>query len=398
MAYFTPTQEWIRELWTQNAQGGMPQGLAIAPQLPAPPMTARHAEPQLPPQVDEPEENPIAKGLNAGLNAGRKSVDIDERQRERLAGLMLFNMFSGLGNSAKNPNPTVLGSLSEGLKQGMPHIQDERAHIEKLNMLEMERQDALAKEMQRQKERQAEQRDLNSYRNSMLELQQQKIGGMGTNQQSAQLENAIPLRNMPKGAQTGALQEMRQTIASEHSLHDVLTTLDKMQQLSDENPHLGESFALAYFDKKDGKGLNKVLKNIALGKDREIVEEWSKLENFLIEKRIKSTKGPATDRLKRIYQDSTPTAGMTKKSIDYVIKAYRDETMPYYEHALRTKQGMMNGEYVMPNFPEYKSPFEKKAQSENNSSQPNDIESRLKSAREHEDKYTDEEIAKVMAE
>jgi hypothetical protein len=402
MAYFTPTQEWIRGMWTQgNPNRAENQGLMGAPQLPMAPMTANFAQPDVPPQMDEPKEpteSPIAKGLSAGLQAGRQSREINDSEKDRLAGLMLFNMFSGLGNASNNPNPTVMGSLSEGLRQGMPEYQKERANIERLNQMEMERQDALAKEMQRQKERQKEQEDLNKYRNATIELQKQKNKESqgGYPQAANSSPDVIPLSRMPKGAQTEALKDMRERAANGLPLHNILSTLDKMQKLSDDNPHLGNSFALAFFSEKDNKGVGRILKNITLGKDRAAVEEYGKLTNFLLQKQIKATKGPASDRLKKIYQESTPSAGLTKESQDYIIKTFRDETLPYYDDAISARKGMLDGNYVPVKLQEYTPPSEKKAEGANNLPPLDESDPKVKAAREAN--WSDEKIQMIMQE
>lgn len=400
MAYFTPTQEWIRGLWSQNAQdGNAGQSLMGPAQLDMPPMGAAMPIPESQPQMQQPQpqESPIAKGLEAGMSAGRKSMEADAQQKERLAGLMLFHMFSGLSGGG-GKNKSVLGGLSEGLRQGMPHLQNERANIEKLNLMEMERQAAIEKEMQRRKELQENRTDLNSYRNQMLELQKQKIGMTNDTQGASPLDDAVPLNRMPKNAQAASLKEMRERVATGLPMHDVLDTLDQMQKLSDENPHLGESMAVAYFSDKDGKGLGNVLKNISLGKDRTAVEKWSKLKNVLIQKQIKSMKGPATDRLKKIFQESTPSSGMTKESIDYLIKTAREEALPYYEDALNARTGILKQNYVPIKLRTYGSPAEKKPMESTNQSNQQDMDSRIKTAKEHPKKWTQDEIDEVMGE
>lgn len=375
MAYFTPTQEWIRGLWSQNAQdGNAGQSLMGPAQLDMPPMGANIPLPEAQPQMEQPQpqESPIAKGLEAGMSAGRKSMEADAQQKERLAGLMLFHMFSGLSGGG-GKNKSVLGGLSEGLRQGMPHLQNERANIEKLNLMEMERQASIEKEMQRRKELQENRTDLNSYRNSLLELKKQETGmsKAGNNQGPNASPDFTPLSSFPKGAQTDLLKEMRERVATGLPLRDVLDTLDQMKKLSDKNPHLGESMAVAYFSDKDGKGLGNVLKNISLGKDRTAVEEFSKLKNVLIQKQIKSVKGIVSDRLKKIFLESTPSAGMTKESIDYLIKTATDEFVPYYEDALHARKGIQDKNYALIKLKPYQPPAEKKPmESTNQSNEP----------------------------
>ncbi len=348
MAYFTPTQQWIRDLWSmgsQNSQGN--QMGVMAPQLSMPPMSAP-SRPQPAPQMPEQEESPIARGLSAGMGAGRQSLDMDAKQREQAMGLMMFHMFSGLGGK----NPTIMGSLSDGLTAGMPHLQQERANIAKLNAMEQERQDMMTNEMQRQKEHTQQRADLQSHRREMMDYRKQKMDG-GNAVADAENQDSVPLSRMPKVAQSGAVKEMRERVSTGMPLKDVLGTLDQMQKLSDENPHLGNSMALAYFSEKDGKGLNKVLKNVALGKDRAAVEKFGKLTNVLLQKQIKSMKGPVTDRLKRILTESTPSAGMTKDSIDYLIKSTREESLPYYEDAVNARKGLLKQTYVPMKLQEY---------------------------------------------
>lgn len=198
MAYFTPTQEWIRGLWSQNAQdGNAGQSLMGPAQLDMPPMGANMPIPEAQPQMEQPQpqESPIAKGLEAGMSAGRKSMEADAQQKERLAGLMLFHMFSGLSGGG-GKNKSVLGGLSEGLRQGMPHLQNERANIEKLNLMERERQDSIAKEMQRRKERQENRTDLNNYRTGMLGLKQQILNAKNSTSGSQSI-NGMDVSGLP---------------------------------------------------------------------------------------------------------------------------------------------------------------------------------------------------------
>lgn len=239
MAYFTPTQEWIRGLWSQNAQdGNAGQGLMGPAQLDMPPMGANMPIPEAQPQMEQPQpqESPIAKGLEAGMSAGRKSMEADAQQKERLAGLMLFHMFSGLSGGG-GKNKSVLGGLGEGLRQGMPHLQNERANIEKLNLMEMERQAAIEKEMQRRKEHQENRTDLNNYRTGMLGLKQQILNAKNSTSGSQSI-NGMDVSSLPdldKSSRTQYTKDFQQSGKALSELDSIKKKMKQLKKLENKN-------------------------------------------------------------------------------------------------------------------------------------------------------------------
>lgn len=312
-------------------------------------------QPQAQPQMPM-EESPVARGINSGMGAGRQSIQMDEAQREQALGLLIAKMFGGM---AQSKNPSLLGSANEGLSGGIDAFQNEANNISNFNAYEVERQDRLAREKQRQLEKERDRRETASHRRELLSLKKQELGNKYPEISSAaSMDDAVPLSSLPKNAASASYKEMQGRASSGTSLKGVLTTLEQMEKLSKENPHLGKSMAVAYYATKDGKGADSVLKNMALGKDRTAVEKFAKLSSRLVQHQIKSIKGPATDRMKQIIMQSTPTAGMTKESIDYLIETARDEAIPYYEDAIRAREGLIKGMYVPIKLDPYQMPGE----------------------------------------
>jgi hypothetical protein len=382
----TPTQDFFLNPFNpMRAQQTMGMSPAMPSMLP-PIQQYQTGQPEQ--SIPANEESPITRGLTAGIGAGRQSLEMDARQRDAAMGLLIAKMFGGM---AASKNPTTLGALNEGLSGGIDSYQAHANQIAKMNLLEMERQDSLAKELQRQKEREEDRKDLQRHRNQALSLKREELSSKyGKDEEDYStdevLSDSVALNSMTKKQSGDAFKEMQGRVATGSSLKGVLSTLDEMQKLSDENPHLGDSFAVAYNASKDGKGMSNIIKNVTLGKDRVAVEKFGKLSSRLVQHQIKSIKGPATDRMKKIILESTPSAGMTKDALDYLIRTGREEALPHYEDALRAREGILKKRYVPVKLDEYKM----------NESSMTNVDPRIQKAKDAG--YTEEEIMQIMQE
>lgn len=194
MAYFTPTQQWYpAQLQMRNQGMGM-----IAPQMPSMPMAMPNVAndaPLFPMQrqpIPQPMESPIERGIASGLNAGMQNADITQAQHDRLMGLAIAKMFGGMSSK----NPSILGGLNEGLASGIDTYAAQRAEMEKMNMLALERQDRLMREAQAQKEREQQRKELQNYRNEMLALRRDALDAKKGS--SSEIASNIDMSNAPE--------------------------------------------------------------------------------------------------------------------------------------------------------------------------------------------------------
>src|SRR5579872_8356 len=245
MAYFTPTQQWYFDpMRLSQSNIGM-----MAPQMPAPPTPVQSPRspvipPQQPPMLAQ-EESPVARGIMSGMGAARQSIDIDQAQHDRLMGLVFSREFGGMGS---NKGGSVLGGLNEGLGAGIQDYAVNADRMQKLNLLEMERQDALARELQRQQEREQERRDLQAHRAATIGLAREKLGqktGMGASIEGFNLSN---LPDLDKSTRSKYSVDYRGTGKLLSEIETIKAGIRKLKETEEErgsplvsqaNPYIG---------------------------------------------------------------------------------------------------------------------------------------------------------------
>jgi hypothetical protein len=305
-------------------------------------------------------ENPLLNGSQSAMQIAKRSLALDEEQRNRALGAGLMTFFSnmakpGYGNGFNGALAAANESFApafksyaeeEGRQQKLnAHLYDQQKKEEMAQAALAQRlgmhQDTLREKKLRREEDSARKREelqwKKLYGDQKLNAMLSKLGfkeRQALEQRRLRDEMAergeILLETSPDKGR-GFQKIAQDAMASLPDLHETTEDLNKLERLFKEFPHMSTSFQQILMtdpkDLKDGPSVLKIFTDKILRneKEREALDEVRKVTADMAVRKILSLKGQrTTDQFRKLLSDTLIKGDVSKGGFDRVAKNIRE--------------------------------------------------------------------------